>query len=65
MPADVEERLSLRCPHDLDISQAKGHPSEAPVGTSVNDRYETGEKSAPQPAHAYLPKTSNRDPEHH
>jgi predicted PurR-regulated permease PerM len=66
MPADVEERASAsNLQHGVDISQAKDHPSEAPVGTSVNDRYETGEKSAPQSAQAYLPKTSNRDPEHH
>ena len=66
MPADVEESASAsNLQHGVDISQAKDHPSEAPVGTSVNDRYETGEKGAPRSAHAYLPKTSNRDPEHH
>ena len=35
MPADVEERASAyNLPHDVDISQAKDHPSDAPVGTS-------------------------------
>jgi hypothetical protein len=42
IPADVEEHVS---PHHLrpevDISQAKDHPSEALVGTSINGRYET------------------------
>jgi hypothetical protein len=43
VPADVEERASAyNLQHDVDISQAKDHPSEAPVGTSVNGRYETG-----------------------
>ena len=48
MPAPGEESASAYdVQHDLDISQAKGHPSEAPVGTSVNDRYETwGKKRA-------------------
>jgi methylmalonyl-CoA mutase cobalamin-binding subunit len=66
MHADVEERASAyNLPHDVDISQEKEHPSDAPVGTSVDGRYETGEKSATQSAHAHLPKASNRDPEHH
>ena len=66
IPAHVEERASASdLQHGVDISQAKDHPSEAPVGTSVNDRYETREKSAPQSAHAYLPKASNRDPGRH
>ena len=66
MPANVEDRASAyNLPHDVDISQAKDHPSDAPVGTGVNGRYETGEKSATQSAHAHLPKASNRDPEHH
>ncbi len=66
MPADVEDRASAcNLPHDVDISQAKDYPSDAPVGTSVNGRYETGEKSATQSGHAILPKASNRDPEHH
>ena len=35
MPADVEEHASVyNLPHDVDISQAKDHPSDAPVGTS-------------------------------
>ena len=43
VPADVEERASAyNLQHDVDISQAKDHPSEAPLGTSVNGRYETG-----------------------
>jgi predicted PurR-regulated permease PerM len=66
MPADVEESASVyNLQHDVEISQAKDHPSEAPLGTGVNDRYETGEKSATQSAHVHLPKASNRDPEHH
>jgi hypothetical protein len=36
---DLEERASdYNLPHDVDISQAKDHPSGAPVGTSVNRR---------------------------
>ena len=65
MPVDVEERASAyNLQHDVDISQAKDHPSDAPVGTSVNGRYETGER-ATQSAHAHLAKASNRDPGHH
>ena len=46
MPVDVEERASgYDLQHDVDISQAKDHPSDAPVGTSVNGRYETEERS--------------------
>jgi predicted PurR-regulated permease PerM len=46
MPADVEEHASAyNLQHDVDISQAKDHASDAPVGTSVNGRYETGERS--------------------
>jgi predicted PurR-regulated permease PerM/methylmalonyl-CoA mutase cobalamin-binding subunit len=37
LSADAEERAWARkLPHDLDISQAKYHSSEAPVGTTVN-----------------------------
>ena len=36
---DLEERASdYNLPHDVDISQAKDHPSGAAVGTSVNRR---------------------------
>ena len=36
---DLEERASdYNLPHDVDISQAKDHPSGAPVGTRVNRR---------------------------
>ena len=46
MPVDVEECASgYDLQHDVDISQAKDHPSDAPVGTSVNGRYETEERS--------------------
>jgi methylmalonyl-CoA mutase cobalamin-binding subunit len=65
-PMPAEERASAyNLPHDVDISQAKDHPSDAPIGTSVSGRYENGEKSATQSAHAHLPKASNRDPGHH
>jgi predicted PurR-regulated permease PerM len=58
MPADVEERAwAHNLPHDVDISQAKDNSSEAPVG--VNSRHEIGKTSAPQSAHAHLPKESN------
>ena len=37
IPADAEERASSRHPQpEVDISNAKDHPSEAQVGTSVN-----------------------------
>jgi hypothetical protein len=43
LSADAEERTSAdKLRHDVDISQAKDHPSEAPLDTSVNSRYETG-----------------------
>jgi len=66
MPVDDEERASAyNLQHDVNISQAKDHPSDAPVGTSVYGRYETGEEGAMQSAHAHLAKASNRDPGHH
>ena len=59
IPADVGERSSAQnLQHEVDISQAKDHPSEAPVCTSVNDQYETGEKSATQLARTHLPRAS-------
>jgi predicted PurR-regulated permease PerM len=65
IPADEGSDSTHQLQHDVDISQAKDHPSDAPVGISGNDRYETGEKSATQSAHAHLPKAPNRDPGHH
>jgi predicted PurR-regulated permease PerM len=66
MPVDDEERASAyNLQHDVNISQTKDHPSDAPVGTSLNGRYETGEEGATQSAHAHLTKASNRDPGHH
>ncbi len=63
---DVEERRHLTISSTkLDFSQTKNHSSETHVDTTVNDRYETRERSAPQSAHAYLPKASNRDPGRH
>jgi hypothetical protein len=60
LSADVEERAwAHNLPHDVEISQAKDNASEAPVGTTVNSRHEIGKTSAPQSAHAHLPKESN------
>jgi hypothetical protein len=59
IPADVGERSSAQnLQHEVDISQAKDHPSGAPVWTSVSDRYETGKKGAPPSAHTHLPRAS-------
>jgi hypothetical protein len=42
VPTDVERASAYSLQPDVDISQAKDHPSEAPAGTSVDGRYETG-----------------------
>jgi hypothetical protein len=60
LSGDVEERAQAHSlPYDVDISQAKYNSSEAPVGTTVNGRYEIGETSATASAHAHLPKTNS------
>ena len=49
---------------NVDISQAKNHSSEAPVGNPVNSCFETGESSAQSP-HEQLPENPTRDAGHH
>ena len=64
--ADVQRRrLASDLQHNVDISQAKNHSSEAPVGNPVNGRFETGESSATQSPHEQLPKNLTRDAGHH
>ena len=63
--ADVQGDASASdVQHNVDISQARNHSSEAPVGNPVNSCLEAGETSAQSP-HEQLPENPTRDPEHH
>jgi predicted PurR-regulated permease PerM len=62
-PTLVEQMIAVKegasdnnLPHDVDVSQAKEDPSGPSVGTSLNGRYETGEKSPTQSVQAHLTK---------